>query len=147
MSWCCLHFFRNSLVRLFGAPRACFASLKPNWAGDSAVRARPFAARGWRLTQKFALRVKARFNPFRDSAGCTIVMRWQHRIKSNSSEAQTLLLETDKARFTFSASSLAGRRISLPSKTDVLTSSGKKSFDAGATIGERQVWQLRRGRS
>ena len=33
MSWCCLHFFRDSLVRLFGAPRACFASLKPNWAG------------------------------------------------------------------------------------------------------------------
>src|ERR1700686_2856762 len=32
--------------------------------------------------QKFALSVKARFNPCRDSAGCTIVMRWQRRLKS-----------------------------------------------------------------
>jgi hypothetical protein len=31
--------------------------------------------------QKFALSVKARFNPCRDSAGCTIVMRWQRRLK------------------------------------------------------------------
>jgi hypothetical protein len=51
----------------------------------------------WRRTrqqvvqQKFALRVKTRFNPFRDSAGCTIAMRWQRR-RANSSE--TLLLET-----------------------------------------------------
>ena len=49
----------------------------------------------WRRTrqqvvqQKFALRVKARFNPFRDSAGCTIAMRWRRRLKSNSSEEQT----------------------------------------------------------
>ena len=53
----------------------------------------------WRRTrqqvvqQKFALRVKARFNPFRDSAGCTIAMRWQRRLKSNSSEDQTLFLK------------------------------------------------------
>src|SRR6516164_1091310 len=53
----------------------------------------------WRRTrqevvqQKFALPVKARFNPFRDSAGCTIATRWQRRLKSNSSEDQTLLLE------------------------------------------------------
>ena len=46
------------------------------------------------VQQKFALRVKAGFNPFRDSAGCTIVMRWQRRLKSNSSEDQTLVLET-----------------------------------------------------
>src|SRR5215469_7558629 len=64
----------------------------------------------WRRTrrqvvqQKFALRVEARFNPFRDSAGCTIAMRWQRRLKSNTSEDQTLLLDPDKARFTFSAS-------------------------------------------
>src|SRR6516165_8405690 len=45
------------------------------------------------VQQKFALRVKAGFNPFRDSAGCTIVIRWQRRLKSNSSEDQTLLLE------------------------------------------------------
>jgi len=34
------------------------------------------------VQQKFALRVKARFNPFRDSAGCTIVMRWQRGLES-----------------------------------------------------------------
>jgi len=38
--------------------------------------------------------VKARFNPFRDSAGCTIAMPWQRRLKSNSSEDQTFLPET-----------------------------------------------------
>jgi hypothetical protein len=27
--------------------------------------------------------VKGRFNPFRDSAGYTIVMRWQRRFKSH----------------------------------------------------------------
>ena len=46
------------------------------------------------VQQKFALRVKAGFNPFRDSAGCTIVTQWQGRLKSNSSEDQTLVLET-----------------------------------------------------
>jgi len=33
--------------------------------------------------QKFALRAKTRFNPFRDSAGYTIVMRWQRRFESH----------------------------------------------------------------
>ena len=33
--------------------------------------------------QKFALRVKGRFNPFRDSVACTIVMRWRHRFESH----------------------------------------------------------------
>ena len=89
----------------------------------------------WRRTrqevvqQKFALPVKARFNPSRDSAACTIAMRWQSRFKSNSSEDQTLLLETRTRHGShFLRASLAGRRISLPSKTEVLTSSGKKSF-------------------
>src|SRR5215469_16276602 len=45
------------------------------------------------VQQKVALWVAARFNPFRGSAGCTIAMRWQHRLKSNSSEAQTLFLK------------------------------------------------------
>jgi hypothetical protein len=31
------------------------------------------------VQQKFALRVKARFNRFRDSAGCIIAMQWQRR--------------------------------------------------------------------
>jgi hypothetical protein len=54
----------------------------------------------WRRTrqevvlQKFGPPVKARFNPFLDSAGCTIVMRWQPRVKSNFSEDQTLFFET-----------------------------------------------------
>src|SRR5215471_952432 len=34
------------------------------------------------VQRKFALWVKARFNPFRDSAGCTIAMRWQRRLKA-----------------------------------------------------------------
>jgi transposase InsO family protein len=33
--------------------------------------------------RQFALSVKTRFNPFRDSAGYTIVMRWQRRFKSH----------------------------------------------------------------
>ena len=37
---------------------------------------------------KFALRVKGRFNPSRDSAACTIVMRWQRRFKSCFSGAK-----------------------------------------------------------
>ena len=87
------------------------------------------------VQQKFALRVKARFNPFRDSAGCTIVTQWQRKLKSNSSEDQTLLLET-RARHGshFLRAFFAGRRISPPSKTEVFTSSGRKSFDTGATI-------------
>src|SRR5271155_2103598 len=44
--------------------------------------------------QQFALSVKTRFNPFRDSAGYTIVMRWQRRFKSHFSDDQTLLLVT-----------------------------------------------------
>src|SRR5215471_17087627 len=89
----------------------------------------------WRRTrqqvvlQRFGLRVKARFDPFRDSAGCTIAMRWQRRLKSHSSEDQTLVLETRTRHGShFLRASFAGRRISLPSKTEVLTSSGKKSF-------------------
>src|SRR6516225_1104253 len=79
--------------------------------------------------QKFALRVKARFNPFRDSAGCTIAMRWQRRLTSNSSEDKTLVLETRTRHGShFLRASFAGRRISLPSKTEVLTSRERKSF-------------------
>src|SRR5215472_12977328 len=95
----------------------------------------------WRRTrqqvvqQKFALPVKSRFNPFRDSAGCTIATQWQRKLKSDSSEDQTLLLETRTRHGShFLRASFAGRRISPPSKTEVLTSSGKKSFDTGATI-------------
>src|SRR6516165_2184449 len=87
------------------------------------------------VQQKFALRAKAGFNPFRDSAGCTIVTQWQRKLKSNSSEDQTLLLETRTRHGShFLRAFFAGRRISPPSKTEVLTSSGKKSFDTGATI-------------
>ena len=42
---------------------------------------------------QFALRLKTRFNSFRDSVACTIVMRWQLRLKSDFSEDQTLFLE------------------------------------------------------
>jgi hypothetical protein len=41
---------------------------------------------------QLALGLKARFNPFRDSAACTIVMRWRRRLKSYCSEDSTLFL-------------------------------------------------------
>src|SRR5580700_11265601 len=53
--------------------------------------------------QKFALRLNTRFNPFRDLAACTIVVRWQRRLKIYSSEDQTLFLVT-AAQLTSSAS-------------------------------------------
>src|SRR6516164_9028014 len=63
------------------------------------------------VQQKFALRAKARFNPFRDSAGCTIAMRWQRRLKSNSSEDQTLFLQPGRGTVhIFLRASLTGRR-------------------------------------
>ena len=81
------------------------------------------------VQQKFALWATERFIPFRDSAGCTIAMRWQRRLKSNSSEDETLLLETRTRHGShFLRASFAGRRINLPSKTEVLTSSGRISF-------------------
>lgn len=48
--------------------------------------------------QRSALGPSARFNPFRDSVGCTIVMRWQLRLKSYFSEDQTLFLEPGRGR-------------------------------------------------
>src|SRR6516165_5770309 len=66
------------------------------------------------VQQKFALRVKAGFNPFRESAGCTIVMRWQRRFKSCFSESQILILKPGQAHSTLSASIFADRRISPP---------------------------------
>jgi len=73
---------------------------------------------------KFGQPLKARFNPFLDSAGCTIVMRRQPSLKSNFSEDQTLFLETlPRNRLHFLQASFAGRQISLPSKSGELTSS------------------------
>src|SRR6266403_5104513 len=43
--------------------------------------------------QRSALGLSARFNPFQDSVACTIVMRWQLRLRSHFSEDQTLFLE------------------------------------------------------
>ena len=79
--------------------------------------------------QQFALRLKARFTPFRDSVGCTIVMRWQRRLKRYFSEDQTLFLETRTRHGSrFLQASFAGRRISSQSQTEGLFASGKKSF-------------------
>src|SRR6266446_6899772 len=44
--------------------------------------------------QRSALGLSARFSPFRDSVVCTIVMRWQLRLKSYFSEDRTLFLVT-----------------------------------------------------
>ena len=43
-------------------------------------------------------RLRARLNPSRDSAGCTIVMQWQRRVRNHSSGAQTLFLVTHLRR-------------------------------------------------
>jgi len=47
------------------------------------------------------MRVKGRFNPFRDSVACTIVMRWQRRFNSCFSESQILFLKPGQAQSTF----------------------------------------------
>src|SRR5262249_51531942 len=86
--------------------------------------------------QRLGLRVKVRFDPFRDSAGCTIATRWQRQPKSNSSEDQTLVLETrTRPGSHFLQASFAGRRISLPyPKPRYLRQVERNPFDAGATI-------------
>jgi len=135
--------FQSYLVWLRPSPLAPLTTLLA-----AALTMRTGLIWDWRRTrqqvvqQKFAWRVKAGFNPFRDSAGCTIAMRWQRRLKSNSSEDQTLLLETRTRRGShFLRASFAGRRISLPSKTEVLTSSGEKSMPA-QRFGEQQPPKL-----
>jgi hypothetical protein len=81
------------------------------------------------VQQKFALRVKARFNPFRDWAGCTIAMRWQRRLQGNSSQDKTLLAVTRQRRSSrFLRASFHDPQISLRSQTEELPPSRKKSF-------------------
>ena len=53
---------------------------------------------------QFALRLRARLNPSRDSAGRTMVMQWQRRVKNHSSGGQTLCLVTHLWRLSFFAS-------------------------------------------
>src|SRR6516162_9953971 len=80
------------------------------------------------VQQKFALRVKARFNPFQDSAGCTIAMRWQRRLKSNSSEDQTLFLQPGRGTVHIFCEHLSPDDDSLQSQTERLTRMRNKSF-------------------
>jgi hypothetical protein len=80
------------------------------------------------VQQKFALRVEARFNPFRDSAGCTIAMRWQRRLKSNSSEDQTLFLQPGRGTVHIFCEHLSPDDDSLQSQTERLTRMRNKSF-------------------
>jgi len=80
------------------------------------------------VQQKFALRVKAGFNPFRDSAGCTIVTQWQRRLKSNSSEDQTLFLQPGRGTVHIFCEHLSPDDDSLQSQTEGLTRMRKKSF-------------------
>ena len=95
----------------------------------------------WRRTrqevvqQKFALRVKARFNPFRDSAGCTIAMRWQRRLKSNSSEDQTLFLKPGQGTVHIFCEHLSsGDESACHPKPKYLRQVERNPLDAGATI-------------
>jgi hypothetical protein len=81
------------------------------------------------VQQKFALRVKARFNPFRDWAGCTIAMRWQRRLQGNSFEDKTLLGVTRQRRSSrFLRASFPRSTISLRSPTEEPPPSREKSF-------------------
>src|SRR6516164_3707707 len=73
------------------------------------------------VQQKFALRVKAGFNPFRKSAGCTIVMRWQRKLKSNSSEDQILFLQPGRGTVRIFCEHLSPYDDSLQSQTEGLT--------------------------
>jgi hypothetical protein len=76
-------------------------------------------------------------NPFRDSAGCTIVMQSQRRLKSHFLMAKRLPCNPAKARFTFSASSFRRSTTSLQSQTEELAPSRKKSLSCRAQrIGE-----------
>ena|SRR5215469_3392751 len=95
----------------------------------------------WRRTrqevvqQKFALRVKARFNPFRDSAGSTIAMRWQRRLKSNNSEDQTLFLKPGQGTVHIFCEHLSpGDESACHPKPKYLRPAERNPFDAGATI-------------
>jgi len=82
--------------------------------------------------QKFALRLKARFNPFRDSAACTIVMRWQRRLKSYLYEDQTLFHVTRPRYIPRSLRTFfAGQRIILHSQTEELRQPGRNPFKVG----------------
>src|SRR5882762_8973981 len=82
--------------------------------------------------QKFALLVKARFNPSRDSAGCTIVMRWQRRLKSYFSDDQTPFLVTrPRHSQRFLRASFAGRQISCNPKPKSLHQVERNPFNAG----------------
>ena len=113
----------------------------------------------WRRTrqqvvqQKFALRAKARFNPFRDSAGCTIAMRWQRRLKSNSSEDQTLLQPGRGTVHIFLRASLTGRRFTaIPNRkayanekqillmfcTRIWRTTGLSCFDSASKVKSRR---------
>ena len=80
------------------------------------------------VLQNFALRARARFYPFPDSAGCTIVMRWQLRLKSNSSEDQTLFLQPSRGTVHIFCEHLSPDDESLQSQTEGLTRMRKKSF-------------------
>src|SRR6516165_6639285 len=80
------------------------------------------------VLQKFALWARARFNPFRDSAGCTIAMRWQRRLKNNSSEDQTLFLQPGRGTVHIFFEHLSPGDDSLQSQTEGLTRMRKKSF-------------------
>src|SRR5580700_3085005 len=88
-------------------------------------------------------RVKPRFNPSRDSAGCTIVMRWQRRLKSNSSDDQTLFLVTKpKHGSRLVRASLARRRIRLQCQTQGLWQAERNPFHVGHNelANHRTIW-------
>src|SRR6478736_4296963 len=87
------------------------------------------------VLQKFGQPPKARFNPFLDSAGCTIVMRRQSSLKSNFSEDQTLFLETlPRNRDIFCKHLSPGDESACHPNPESLRQVERNPFNAGATI-------------
>jgi hypothetical protein len=99
------------------------------------------------VQQKFALRAKARFNPFRDWAGCTIAMRWQRRLQGNSSEDKTLFAVTRSGAAHVFCERPPRSTISLRSQSEELPPSRKKSFSCRSKrFGDPQVLEAGDGK-
>jgi hypothetical protein len=81
--------------------------------------------------QKVALSVEARFNPSRESAGCTIVMRWPRRFVDSRAlfcRPNAFSCKPSRGAIHVFCEHFRRSRISLQSQTEELTSSGMKSF-------------------
>jgi hypothetical protein len=78
---------------------------------------------------------ESKIQSFPRLGGCTIAMRWQRTLKSNSSEDQTLLLETQRGTVhTFCKHLSPGDESACHPKPKYLRQVERNHCDAGATI-------------